>query len=212
MKYSHIFWDWNGTLFNDVDWCIDVMNVMLRKRGIKTLGSLSEYQKVFCFPIVQYYRNVGFDFEAEPFETLAAEFITGYHAENDRNCTLCDCAESILQEIHRMAIKQVILSASEINNLAAQMDRFDIREYFDEVLGITDIFAKSKIDLGLDFIARNQINRALLIGDTVHDCETAQALGADCLLIANGHQSKETLLSCNVPVLDDISHVLEFMG
>ena len=30
-RYSHIFWDWNGTLLNDVDWCIARINHMLKK-------------------------------------------------------------------------------------------------------------------------------------------------------------------------------------
>jgi len=51
-KYTHIIWDWNGTLFDDVNWCISVINSMLNKRQIKTLSSVAEYQKAFCFPII----------------------------------------------------------------------------------------------------------------------------------------------------------------
>ena len=35
MKY--IIWDWNGTLLDDVALCIDVMNGMLRRRGLSPL-------------------------------------------------------------------------------------------------------------------------------------------------------------------------------
>jgi phosphoglycolate phosphatase len=53
--YSHIIWDWNGTLFNDTDWCINVINNMLQKRNLKTLESINAYHKAFCFPIIHYY-------------------------------------------------------------------------------------------------------------------------------------------------------------
>ncbi len=59
---------------------------------------------------------------------------------------------------------------------------------------------------------KSNINKVLLIGDTMHDYEVAQALKVDCLLIAKGHQSEETLRTSSVPVLKDISDVLSYMS
>ena len=210
-KYSHVFWDWNGTLFDDVEWCINVINTMLVKRGLSTLSSVSEYHCAFCFPVIEYYRNVGFDFNKEPFDVLAAEYIGLYHSGNSGNCGLFPAAKSVLAEVWRMGITQTILSASEICNLVAQVEPFSIISYFDELLGLTDIYASSKVDVGIDYIRRKGIISAILIGDSKHDFEVAQKLGIDCMLIPNGHQSKETLLTCGVPVLDDISFVLDFL-
>ena len=33
-KYTHIIWDWNGTLLDDAWLCVDVMNGMLGERGL----------------------------------------------------------------------------------------------------------------------------------------------------------------------------------
>ena len=57
----------------------------------------------------------------------------------------------------------------------------------------------------------NKPVNAVLIGDTVHDFEVSCALSVDCLLIANGHQSREALLKCGVPVLDDIMNVPDYI-
>jgi len=206
-QYSHVIWDWNGTLFDDVNWCLKVINTMLTKRGIKKLHDISDYHDVFCFPIIEYYRNVGFDFERESFETLAAEFISLYHFNKSGNCKLHTNAETALSSIFESGVSQTILSASEINNLISQLNEFDISNYFDEILGISDIYAKSKLDIGRDYTTRKSIKNAVLIGDTKHDYEVAMALGIDCILIPNGHQSKSALLLCGVPVLDDISRV-----
>ncbi|MDR2569759.1 MAG: HAD family hydrolase, partial [Oscillospiraceae bacterium] len=84
-------------------------------------------------------------------------------------------------------------------------------DYFDELLGLSDIYAKSKIDIGLDYLSRKNAEKAILIGDTIHDYEVASALGIDCVLIPNGHQSREMLFSCNVPILDDISFVPKYL-
>ena len=210
-SYSHVIWDWNGTLFNDVGWCVRVMDKMLAERNIRTLDNIEHYHRVFCFPIIDYYKNAGFDFTAQSFEELAEEFISHYHAEKSGGCKLHDNTEHVLKNLHDNKITQVILSASEINNLLLQISEFDISCYFDEILGLSDVYAKSKIDIGLDYISRKNVSNALLIGDTEHDLEVANALGVDCLLISNGHQSKEKLLSLKVPVADDILQVTEYI-
>ena len=211
-KYTHMIWDWNGTLFNDVEWCLSILNTMLSKRGIKTVRDVREYRCVFQFPIIEYYKNVGFDLYAEPFEELAVEFIELYHSNNSGNCKLFPHTEDVLEAVRERGLTQAILSASKTNLLLSQINEFDIQSYFKEICGITDIYAKSKIDAGLDYIASNEISKALLIGDTVHDFEAANALDVDCLLIAAGHQNREKLLVCGVPVLDNITQVTEHLS
>ena len=210
-KYSHIIWDWNGTLFDDVDWCIEVINMLLSKRKMKTLDSISEYHAVFCFPIIEYYRRIGFDFDAESFEDLAEEFIALYHSNNSGNSRLFSNAEDTLDLVQKMGITQIILTASKKCNLLSQMSGFEISGYFDALLGLTDIYGKSKIEIGLDYIRQNNIENAVLIGDSLHDYEVAQALGVDCILIPNGHQSRETLQTCGAPLSNNISEVIEYI-
>jgi phosphoglycolate phosphatase len=209
--YNNVIWDWNGTLFDDIDWCIEVLNSMLLKRDIRTVAGVSEYHAVFCFPVINYYRNVGFDFDKEPFEVLAAEFIKKYHSNDRDKCSLFDGVSEVLSEIKSLGIPQVILSASKMNYLEMQIDYFNIKDNFVELLGLSNFYAASKIDAGLDYIKRQKITNAVLIGDTKHDYEVAEALDIDCILIPNGHQSRETLLACGVPVLDNIINVPDFI-
>jgi phosphoglycolate phosphatase len=210
-KYSHIIWDWNGTLFDDVAWCIECINVMLAKRELPIIQDISAYHDVFVFPIIQYYTNIGFDFQQEPFEKLAKEYILLYHSNKSGNSKLHANAENVLTTIYNMGVTQSILSASEISNLLSQMNEFNIDRYFDEVLGLPDIYGKSKIDIGLDYMTRKNIDKALVIGDSVHDYDVATALGADCVLIPNGHQGKEALIASGVPVFDDISCIIPYI-
>ena len=37
-----------------------------------------------------------------------------------------------------------------------------------------------------------------------HDYDMARALGADCILVAAGHQSRPVLERCGVPVLESL--------
>jgi phosphoglycolate phosphatase len=182
---------------------------MLVKRELLTIQDISSYHDVFCFPVIQYYKNIGFDLQLESFEDLAQEFIALYHSNNSGNCKLHSNAEKVLADICSRGVTQCVLSASEMSLLQSQMSEFCIDGYFDEVLGLSDIYAKSKVDIGLDYMARKNTTNTLLIGDTTHDYEVATALGVDCVLIPNGHQSREKLLLCDAPILDDISHVMK---
>ncbi len=62
-----IVWDWNGTLLNDVDLCFSCINRLLVSHDLKPLDTLSQYREVFTFPIEDYYKRVGFDFDKIPF-------------------------------------------------------------------------------------------------------------------------------------------------
>ena len=75
------------------------------------------------------------------------------------------------------------------------------REYLDSVI--------PSVNYGVDFkdlIERLGVGKqeAVVVGDTEHDYEVARAMNADCILIANGHQSKTRLQAPGVPVLDDV--------
>ena len=92
--------------------------------------------------------------------------------------------------------------------LKGQLDKLDILDMFDEVLGIDNIYATSKLPIGLEFIKDKDPNECLMIGDTLHDGEVARAMGVECVLVANGHQSKDVLCQSGLMVYDDIREVL----
>jgi len=205
MKYTHVIWDWNGTLLDDTDWCLTVINTLLADRNLPAVKNIDAYRDIFGFPVIDYYRRAGFDFDSEPFEIPAKEFIKLYHSDDSR-FRLFDGAAETLWAVKDMGLKQIILSASELNNLRSKTALFDIERYLDDIIGISNIYAESKLKIGQAYISENNIcgGKAVLIGDTVHDYEVASELGIDCLLIANGHQHKHTLLECGVPVLNNI--------
>ena len=58
--YRHIIWDWNGTLLDDLDYCVGIMNAILRRRSLPELDR-ARYRAVFDFPVRDYYARLGFD-------------------------------------------------------------------------------------------------------------------------------------------------------
>lgn len=203
-KYKHIIWDWNGTLINDVDLCINITNSMLKQREIPLIN-VNIYKSIFGFPVRNYYEKVGFDFSKESFESLANEFIREYDGSK-LGCYLHDGVEDLLKKCNNIGITHSILSASNICGLVDTISHYQIDKYFLGINGLSNNFAQSKVEVGKNWINSLEFSKKdlLLIGDTLHDFDVARELEIDCILISNGHQNKEILKSYTENVVESI--------
>ena len=210
-KYTHLIWDFNGTLLNDVDACIQSANALLGAHGLPTLPSREQYQALFGFPVIDYYRRLGFDFSTTPFSILAVEWVD-YYNHYSRSSALYDEVTELLPQIRDMGIGQYILSATETSMLERQVTALGIGKYFDELLGTDDIHAHGKAERGIAWRRMHPEAKPLLVGDTDHDAAVATAMGADFVLFAGGHQSEERLLACKpIRVLHKLSDLLDLL-
>ena len=207
-KYKHIIWDWNGTIMDDVDLCVELINWLLKGKNLKTI-SKEEYKNVFTIPVKNYYAALGFDFEKEPFEIIGKKWIDAYERRKFE-CGVYDGAVNVIEKINKLGIGQSILSAYSQHTLEEVVAHFNLTKYFSHIVGLDNIYAASKLHLGKDLMKRlgNGKGGTLLIGDTVHDYEVATEIGVDCILISNGHQSREKLEKLGIIVLDSIESLL----
>ena len=203
MNYDCIFWDWNGTLLDDTDYCIATVNKSILKRGLKELTK-SRYYEIFRFPVIDYYCDLGFDFTKENYDDLAVEFNVNY-AENSNQLKLKREAKEVLEVFYGKKIPQYILSASEGDVLKTALSFYGIEKYFDALSTSDNYRASGKAERGKEFaneVARGK--KILLVGDSEHDLETAKAIGADCVLCKGGHTSDEKLATLGVTVIDNL--------
>lgn len=207
MKY--IIWDWNGTLLDDVPLCVDVMNGMLRRRGLPEL-TMKRYREIFTFPVENYYRAAGLDLLREPFTELAQEYIAQFN-RRALDCGLRRGAVEALDALCDLGYRQLIVSASERRALAEQVDRRGVTGYFQAVLGIGDILAVTKDGVAREYLESNGIpaGDAVFIGDTGHDWQVARGIGCRCVLVEGGHESRERLESTGAVVLSSLAEVPE---
>jgi len=208
VKFSHIVWDFNGTLLDDVETGIECANVLLSRRGLKRLENVDEYRRAFCFPITRYYENIGLDLNRERFDDLANEWMEQY-LYYSRGAKLYDGVKSMLGYVRELGIPQVVLSATERTMLLRQLEDYGIDGYFDEVVGREDIRASSKEAVAREWARRSGARSPLMIGDTVHDFEVSRAIGAKCIMNLRGHQPADVLSECGVPLFDGARSLYE---
>ena len=212
MKYTHIVWDFNGTLLDDIMAGIDAVNDMLSRRGIATIESVEKYRELFCFPIIDYYAKLGFDFEKEDYyKVLAPEWVALY-LENYKHSQLTDGAKQVLAELEALGYAQTLLSATELEMLKRQVEDLGLTGYFSEVWGLDNIHAGGKMDRALAWREAHPDAVALFVGDTIHDYEVACAAGADCVLYCGGHQSRGQLSSCGCPMIEGLGELVSLLS
>jgi len=200
-----VVWDFNGTLIDDVDLVVRSVNAQLARRELPRL-TVARYRDVFGFPVADYYRRIGLDTGREPMSKLSAEFFEAY-APGLPSCPLHDGVRGALAALGDAGVRQFVLSAMEERMLSATIEHLGIDGFFTAVYGLSHLEGDSKVERGRELLAGFAIrpDSAILIGDTDHDAEVAQALGIPVALIAGGHQNAARLRATGRPVYDSLA-------
>ncbi len=206
-----IFFDFNGTIIDDLDLCLNILNKMLSENGYNIV-TREKYLDIFGFPIQEYYEKAGFDFSRDDFKELSKEFIELYQRPS-LSCPLHVHAIETLKRAQDLGYNVVLLTASEKKNVTEQLEHFGLLKYFNAVLGIDNIYASSKVQIGLDYINNYNLdrNQCYMIGDTDHDCEVARKMGINVISYTKGHQSKERLSKVNDKLVDDLLDLFDYV-
>lgn len=206
MDYTTIAWDWNGTLLDDAYICMECVNDMLRKRNMDILD-LDTYRSYVENPIIKAYEHI-FDLRVVTFDTIVREFYESY-PKYMKDARLIPGAMDILEYFKKRGCRQVIVTAAHTPDVIEYLYRFDIKGYFDAVLGSDDLQGGSKIRRTLEYAKNGYFDKGklLMIGDTAHDAETADALEADCILFSGGHQLATRLKATGRPVVESLMDI-----
>jgi phosphoglycolate phosphatase len=204
--YSAVLWDWNGTLLNDVEENICIVNELLAKRSLPGITK-ETYKRFFRMPIKDFYKGIGFDFSKESFEKIAHDYNEQF-TKRFSYMPLTSEIEGILKYIEDCNITQYIVSASEQKSLDRQVSEKNISKYFKKIVGNDDYSVVSKIEKAKELRrSLHENEKILFIGDMYHDYEVAEAIGADCILYRNGHQ--ETKENKNYKIINRMEEIKE---
>jgi len=212
-SYNHIIWDWNGTLFNDVELCADIMNMLLTQESLPNI-SIQKYKEIFTFPVIEYYKIAGHTFEKNSFEILGKQFMSEYELRKG-SYDLFPGVIELFSSLQEKNIQMHLLSAYEQQSLNKIIKLYRIDTYFQNVVGLDNIYANGKSHLAHDLVKRINSNgeagKILLIGDTIHDYEVAREINSDCILMSHGHQNEERLLKLGIPVVKNFNELKDLL-
>ena len=211
MRVENIIWDWNGTIVDDAWVFVSIMNGFLKNNNLPST-SLVAYRKNFCFPIQDYWKNLGFQFNKKDFDRLNKDFISEYQKKLF-SPKLHRGIKSLLHYIKKQNVNQFVLSASEQSILNKSINYYNIQNVFKGIFGVDNLNATGKELLGKKLCLKYKLNnrKTLLIGDTEYDWRVAQELGCQVILIACGHINYIRLKKTGSLVLENIYELKKHM-
>lgn len=201
-KIKNIFIDFNGTILDDTDLCYEILCEMTDKANLKRV-SMHEYKEAFDFPVINYYKKVGFDFDKVDYHDISSYFFSNYLKRWPTETKIFDNFVSTIEKLKNQGFKVYIITASEEKLLLDQLEHFKILNLFDGYVASKDIKANGKVENARMFMNENKINpkETIMFGDTVHDALVAKELGIKCILFSKGHNTKKKLKSTNNKVV-----------
>ncbi|MEQ8143487.1 HAD family hydrolase [Streptomyces sp. OP7] len=208
---AHIVWDWNGTLFHDVDAVIGATNAAFAELGLAPI-TLERYRELYCVPVPKFYERLmgRLPSEAE-WELMDATFHRHYTDHRVR-CGLADGVEDLLRSWASAGRSQSILSMYGHDDLVPLVRGFGIAPHFIRVDGRTGPSGGSKAEHMVRHLsALGDVvdpRRTVVIGDAADDALAARHVGARAVLYTGGSHGRASLEAVGVPVVDTLSEAV----
>lgn len=206
----HLVWDWNGTLFRDIDAVLDASRTALSTVGAAPV-SLGDYRARFRRPIREFHDElVGRALTDDEWRSLDETFHRAYH----QRLTESDLAPDVwtaLDALQEAGWTQSLLSMWRHEALVALLPRWPgLAERFTRIDGDhtrTGDTKEHSLRAHLDVLGIPAA-QAVLIGDAVDDARAAAAVGAGVVLVAEGSCHTRDALAAVAPVVETLSEAV----
>jgi phosphoglycolate phosphatase-like HAD superfamily hydrolase len=219
MKRLAVF-DWNGTLFDDLDANLKGANAVFEILG-RTPLTAAQYQQTFTFPILHFYtaNNIPADEYLKRHDEAAKVFLETYEKAAEEH-GLRPMALEFLQWLNDNEVDCMLLSNHLKENVGRQLARFHIRHLFSHI-SCNDIYdaafiqRMNKRDRLQTAMEENGYSpeHAFIIGDSLEEPEIAGLLGLTSFSITGGSLNRERLLSSGTDyVIDHFSELFPIVG
>ncbi|MFJ7247962.1 HAD family hydrolase [Kitasatospora sp. NPDC098652] len=212
---THIVWDWNGTLFHDMDAVLGASNAAFATIGVEPM-TLQQYREQYEIPIPRFYeRLLGRMPSTEEWLKLDDAFHERY-VELSPACGLTEGVPELLAAWRAAGHSQSLLSMYEHEKLVPLVDAFGLTGSFLRVDGRSGPSGGQKAQQLTRHLAelgeRVDPARTVLIGDAADDALAALQAGAHAVLYTGGSHTREKLEPVGVPVVDSLAEAVELAG
>ncbi|MEU6179439.1 HAD family hydrolase [Streptomyces coeruleorubidus] len=207
---AHIVWDWNGTLFHDIDAIIGATNAAFTELGLEPL-TLEKYRELYCVPVPKFYERLMGRLPTEAEWEVMDDIFHRYYAEHRVACGLTVGAVELLTGWRSAGRSQSILSMYVHEELVPLVRGFGIEPHFIRVDGRTGPSGGSKAEHMVRHLASLKSvapDRTVVIGDAADDAVAAQYVGARAVLYTGGSHSRSSLEAVGVPVVDTLEEAV----
>jgi phosphoglycolate phosphatase-like HAD superfamily hydrolase len=209
---THVVWDWNGTLFDDIEAVVAATSEIFAPYGLGPFG-VDDFRAFYTRPIwVAYERLLGRTLADGEWERLDGAWHDSYLRLMER-CGLAADARPTIDLLTAAGHSQSLLSMWRHEQLVPAVKRLGLADAFRRVDGLKlpeqaggpKAGLLERHLLGLDVAASD----VLMIGDSADDAIAAQQAGARAVLYAGGMTGRADLELLGVPVVNRLADALD---
>ncbi|GAA1527009.1 HAD family hydrolase [Streptomyces albidochromogenes] len=207
---THLVWDWNGTLLDDISAVIGATNAAFAEIGIEPI-TLERYRELYCVPIPRFYERLMGRLPTEAEWLVMDEAFHRHYTELRVVCALAQGVEELLKEWAAAGRSQSLLSMYGHDQLLPVVRQYGIERHFVRVDGRTGPSGGSKAaHMARHVAALGDVapERLVVIGDAVDDAVAAAHVGARAVLYTGGSHSRASLEPAGVPVVDTLAEAV----
>jgi phosphoglycolate phosphatase-like HAD superfamily hydrolase len=213
---QHVVWDWNGTLFDDLEIVVASVNVSLRAIGAAPID-VETYRAVYQRPLYRFYQNLlGRPVPPEEMRSIDDDFHAAYHALLDQARLTVDARRAI-ELVAERGGTQSVLSMWWHDQLVPAVRFFGLEDHMLAVDGHRGGPGESKekhlaghveqlTRLFPELVRREAV---VVIGDVTDDADAARAARVGCVLYDGGSQPRAVLEATGVPVAATLVEAVE---
>ncbi|SDH75786.1 HAD family hydrolase [Nonomuraea jiangxiensis] len=205
---KHIIWDWNGTLFHDIDAVVGATNEIFKAYELPELTA-DQFRAAYTRPIwVAYERLLGRPLTEGEWERLDV----GFHEHYYRLADACGLAEDAELALTTWTGSQSLCSMAPHAHLVPKVDSFGITRHFTRVDGLVGSTGGEKAMHMIAHIEAMGVDakEILVIGDSVDDGLAARHAGARAVLYTGGMSTRAELEATGLPVVDTLAAALGY--
>jgi phosphoglycolate phosphatase-like HAD superfamily hydrolase len=208
---THIVWDWNGTLFHDIDAVIAATNAAFAEIGLEPI-TLERYRELYCVPVPRFYeRLMGRLPSRDEWLVMDETFHRHYWARAEA-AGLAEGAAELLAAHRAAGLTQSLCSLAPHEHLVPLVRTHGIEQHFVRVdgrIGPSDTGKAQHMVRHLAALEDVEARRVVVIGDAVDDALAAEHVGARAVLYTGGSHSRASLEEVGVPVVDTLEEAVE---
>jgi phosphoglycolate phosphatase-like HAD superfamily hydrolase len=200
---THLVWDWNGTLLDDLSLVVEATNQAFAAVGGRSLDS-DEHRRTFRRPVAEFYAEIlERAVDAEEFGRLDRIFHDAYRL----GLTTTSLAADAMHALRSWPGTQSLLSMWFHSELVPAIETYGLAGVFTRVDGLrTEVGGDLKaghLKRHLDELGVSG-DRAVLIGDSLDDALAAESVGAAAVLYTGGFTHPARLRASGRPVADTL--------
>jgi phosphoglycolate phosphatase-like HAD superfamily hydrolase len=200
---THLVWDWNGTLLDDLSLVVSSTNHAFAAVGGRKVDA-DEHRSRFRRPVAEFYAEVlGRAVDEEEFGHLDRIFHDAYRL----GLTSMSLAGDAMTAIRAWPGSQSLLSMWFHNELVPAVETYGLAGIFTRVDGLrTEVGGHLKAGHLATHLAELGVpgERVVLIGDSIDDAEAADSVGGKAVLYTGGFTHPDRLRASGRPVADTL--------